>query len=250
MSGHSKWANIKHKKAKTDAKRGRTFTKLVKEIMVAAKVGGADISGNPRLRTAVDKAKADNLPADNIDRAIKKGAGELAGVVYEDGMYEGYGPGGVAVLVEYMTDNKNRTASEVRHAFTHSGGSLGSSGSVAYLFDKRGVFTVDMGAVSEERLMEAALEAGAEDVATNIDENIYEVYSAPQDFFKVKTALEEADIKCASADIAMIPKTSVNVEGKTARQVLNLLETLEDLDDVQNVYSNFEMSDEDMAEMA
>jgi len=217
--------------------------------MVAAKVGGADVSGNPRLRTAVDKAKAENLPADNIERAVKKGAGELAGVVYEDGLYEGYGPGGVAILVEYTTDNKNRTAAEVRHAFTHSGGSLGSSGSVAYLFDKRGVFTFEMAAVSEERIMESALEAGAEDVVTNIDENIYEVYSAPQDFFKVKTAFDQADIKCASADISMMPKTSVNVEGKTARQVLNLLETLEDLDDVLNVYSNFEMSDSEMAEM-
>ena len=250
MSGHSKWANIKHKKAKTDAKRGKIFTKLVKEIMVAAKVGGGDVSGNPRLRTAVDSAKAENLPADNIERAIKKGAGELSNVVYEDGMYEGYGPGGVAVLVEYMTDNKNRTASEVRHAFTHSGGSLGSGGSVAYLFDKRGVFNFNIGSVSEERLMEVALEAGAEDVVTNIDENLYEVYTAPHDFFKVKTAFDNADMKPVSAVISMLPKTTVKVEGKTARQVLTLLETLEDLDDVKSVYANFEMSDEDMAAMA
>lgn len=250
MSGHSKWANIKHKKAKTDAKRGKVFTKLVKEIMVAAKVGGPDPSGNPRLRSAIDGAKAVNLPADNIERAVKKGAGELSGVTYEEGLYEGYGPGGVAVIVEYMTDNKNRTASEVRHAFTHSGGSLGSGGSVAYLFEKRSVFNFEMGAVSEERLMESALEAGAEDVVTNNDEKVFEVYAAPHDFFKVKTALDNADLKYASAEITMVPKTLVKVEGKVARQVLTMLETLEDLDDVQNVYANFDISDEDMAEMA
>ncbi|MBI5562630.1 MAG: YebC/PmpR family DNA-binding transcriptional regulator [Deltaproteobacteria bacterium] len=250
MSGHSKWANIKHKKAAIDAKRGKIFTKLVREIMVAAKVGGSDPGGNPRLRTAIEKAKASSLPADNIDRAVKKGAGELANVNYEEGMYEGYGPGGVAVLVAYMTDNKNRTASEVRHAFTQSGGGLGTSGSVAYLFDKRGVFIVDMGAVTEERIMEAALEAGAEDVFTNDEDKVYEVYSPHQDFIKVKAAFDAAGIKYSSADIEMVPKTLVKVEGKAARQVLNLMEELEDLDDVQNVYANFDISAEEMAEMA
>ena len=250
MSGHSKWANIKHKKAKTDAKKGKVFTKLVKEVMVAAKTGGADPSGNPRLRLAIEKAKAENLPADNIERAIKKGAGELDNVVYEEGTYEGYGPSGVAVLVNFMTDNRNRTASEVRHAFTKSGGSLGQSGSVSYMFEKRGLFTFDMGAVSEEKLMEAALEAGAEDVTPNQDDNVFEVYTDPTEFHKVKTSLDNSGLKYAQADITMVPKTSVKVEGKAARQVLNLLEELEDLDDVQTVYANFDISAEEMAEMA
>ncbi len=249
MSGHSKWANIKHKKAKTDAKKGKIFTKLVKEIMVAAKSGG-DASGNPRLRAAIDKAKAENLPADNIDRAVKKGAGELQGVIYEEGTYEGYGPGGVAVLVNFMTDNRNRTASEVRHAFTSFNGSLGQSGSVGYMFEKKGLFTFDMGAITEERLMEAALEAGAEDVVPNQEDGIYEVYTDPVDFAKVKTAFDKAGVKYSTADIPMIPKTTVKVEGKTAQQVLNLLETLEDLDDVQSVYANFDISSQEMAKIA
>src|SRR3990170_4646757 len=219
MSGHSKWANIKHKKAKTDAKKGKVFTKLVREIMVAAK-SGSDISGNPRLRLAVENAKAENLPADNIDRAIKKGAGELDNVQYEEGTYEGYGPAGVAVLVNFMTDNRNRTASEVRHAFSSFGGSLGQSGSVSYMFDKKGLFIFDMGAISEEKLMEAALEAGAEDVTANQDDNVFEVYTDPTEFHKVKTSLDNSGLKYAQADITMVPKTSVKVEGKAARQVL------------------------------
>ena len=249
MSGHSKWANIKHKKAKTDAKKGKVFTKLVKEIMVAAK-GGGDASGNPRLRLAIEKAKAENLPADNIDRAVKKGAGELDNVIYEEGTYEGYGPAGVAVLVNFMTDNRNRTASEVRHAFSKSGGSLGQSGSVSYMFEKRGLFTFDMGLVSEEKLMEAALEAGAEDVTPNQDDNVFEVYTDPTEFHKVRTSFDSAGLKYSQADITMVPKNSVKVEGKAAKQVLNLLEELEDLDDVQAVYANFDISEEEMAAMA
>ncbi len=250
MSGHSKWANIKHKKAKSDAKKGKVFTKLVKEIMVAAKVGGSDPSGNPRLRTAIDKAKAENLPADNIDRAIKKGAGELAGVTYEEGVYEGYGPGGVAVLVNFMTDNRNRTAADVRHAFTKYGGSLGQSGSVAYMFDKKGYFAFDIGSIPEEKLMEAALEAGAEDVVTNTEEGVYEVYTDPSDFAAVKSSFDSAELSYSRADIEMIPSTTISVEGKTAQSVLNLLEALEDLDDVQSVYANFDISSEEMEKIA
>ena len=249
MSGHSKWANIKHKKAKTDAKKGKIFTKLIKEIMVAAK-SGSDITGNPRLRLAVEKAKAVNVPSDNIDRAIKKGAGELENVNYEEGTYEGYGPGGVAVLVNFMTDNRNRTASEVRHAFTRSGGSLGQSGSVAYMFEKKGIFIFDMSAITEEKLMEAALEAGAEDVVPNPDDGVYEVYTEHTDFNAVKTAFDDAGVKYGSADITMRPRTTVKLEGKTAQQVLKLLDELEDLDDVQDVYANFDISSEEMEKIA
>ncbi|MBE7415237.1 MAG: YebC/PmpR family DNA-binding transcriptional regulator [Deltaproteobacteria bacterium] len=249
MAGHSKWANIKHKKAKSDAKKGKVFTKLVKEIMVAAK-SGSDPSGNPRLRLAVEKAKAENLPADNIERAIKKGAGELENVIYEEGAYEGYGPGGVAVIVNFMTDNRNRTASEVRHAFSRFGGSLGQSGSVAYMFEKKGVFTFDMGSITEERLMEAALEAGAEDVLSNQDDRVFEVYTEPTEYARVKAAFDQAGVRYSHSDIAMVPKTTVRVEGKSARQVLGLLEELEDLDDVQSVYANFDIPPEEMSSIA
>jgi YebC/PmpR family DNA-binding regulatory protein len=248
MSGHSKWANIKHKKARTDAKRGRTFTKLVKEIMIAAKMGGSEVSGNPRLRTAVDKAKSDNLPADNIARAIKKGAGELEGVSYEEGVYEGYGPGGVAVIVEFMTDNKNRTASDVRHAFTKYGGSLGTSGSVAWMFEKKGLFLFDLDSIVEDELMEAALEAGADDVETNTEDKVYEVATDLTEFHKVKDAFDEAGLKYQSADITMIPKDTVKIDGKKAGSVFKLLEGLEDLDDVQEVYANFDISAADIEE--
>ncbi|MBI5902586.1 MAG: YebC/PmpR family DNA-binding transcriptional regulator [Deltaproteobacteria bacterium] len=250
MSGHSKWANIKHKKAKSDAKKGKVFTKLVKEIMVAAKVGGSDPSGNPRLRAAIETAKSENLPADNIERAIKKGAGELDSVNYEEGTYEGYGPGGVAVLVNFMTDNRNRTASEVRHAFSSFGGSLGQSGSVGYLFEKKGFFTFEMESITEERLMEAALEAGAEDVVANNEDRVFEVYTAPADFIKVKNSFDAAGVRYTLAETTMAPKTTVKVEGKTARQVLSLLEELEYLDDVQSVYANFDIPSEEMAGVA
>lgn len=250
MSGHSRWANIKHKKARSDAKKGKAFTKLVKEIMVAAKMGGSDPSGNARLRAAVDNARAENLPSDNIDRAIKKGAGELQGVNYEEGAYEGYGPGGVAVLVNYMTDNRNRTASDVRHAFASHGGSLGGSGSVAFLFEKRGYITFDMGAITEDRLMEAAIEAGADDVQANSDDRVFEVYTDPAAFHKVKSSFDRTGLKYQHAEITMIPKTTVRVTGKTALQVLKLLETLEELDDVQSVSANFDIPAEEMAGMA
>jgi YebC/PmpR family DNA-binding regulatory protein len=250
MAGHSKWANIKHKKAREDAKKGKTFSKLVKEIMVAAKMGGSDPASNPRLRTAIDKAKGENLPADNIERAIKKGAGELEGVNYEEGVYEGYGPGGVAVLVNFMTDNRNRTASDVRHAFTKHGGSLGQSGSVAWMFEQKGLFTFDIDSISEEALMEAALEAGAEDMVPNKDDGLFEVYTDPSDFHQVKTSYDESGLKYSESDISMIPKNTVKVECKTAQQVLRLLEDLEDLDDVQTVYANFDIPAEEMANIA
>ena len=249
MSGHSKWSTIKHKKARTDAKRGKVFSKLVKEIMVAAKIGGSDVNGNPRLRTAVDKAKGENLPADNIDRAIKKGAGELQGVTYEEGVYEGYGPGGVAVLVTYMTDNRNRTASEVRHSFTKHGGNLGQSGSVAWMFEQKGFFTFDMTKFTEDSLMETAIEAGAEDFLANKDDGLFEVYTDPAEFHSVKSVFDEAGLEYDGADISMIPKTSVKVDGKQARRVLALLEELEDLDDVQSVDANFDIPSEEMAEV-
>ncbi len=247
MSGHSKWANIKHKKAKTDAKKGKVFTKLVKEIMVAAKMGGSDPDGNPRLRTAIDTAKVENLPADNIERAIKKGAGELQGVNYEEGFYEGYGPGGVAIIAAFMTDNKNRTASEVRHTFAAFGGSLGGSGSVAFMFEKKGVFIFDSTAITEDKLTDAAIEAGAEDVVPNPEDAVFEVYTGPADFIKVKSAFDKAGLKYSSAEISMVPKTTVKVEGKSAKQLLNLLEELEDLDDIQSVYANFDIESSEMA---
>ena len=249
MSGHSKWSTIKHKKARTDAKRGKAFSKLVKEIMVAAKMGGSDINGNPRLRVAVDKAKGENLPGENIDRAIKKGAGELQGVTYEEGVYEGYGPGGVAVLVTYMTDNKNRTASEVRHSFTKHAGNLGQSGSVAWMFEQKGFFTFDMENFSEESLMETAIEAGAEDIITNTDDGIFEVYTDPTEFHSVKSVFDKAGLKYDGADISMIPKNTVKVDGKQARRVLALLDELEDLDDVQSVDANFDIPPEEMDEV-
>ena len=248
MSGHSKWANIKHRKSRVDAKRGKVFSKLVKEIMVAAKMGGSEAANNPRLRTAIDKAKSENLPADNIERAIKKGAGELANINYEEGTYEGYGPGGVAVLVSFMTDNKNRTASEVRHTFTKCNGNLGENGSVSWIFELRGLITLDIGSIEEEALMEAALEAGAEDVIVNNEDKVYEVLTEPSAFLDVKDALKDTGFSMTLADITMIPKNTVAVEGKAARQLIRLIDALEDLDDVQAVYANFEMSIEDMEE--
>ncbi|MEK7880941.1 MAG: YebC/PmpR family DNA-binding transcriptional regulator [Deltaproteobacteria bacterium] len=250
MSGHSKWANIKHRKAKSDVKRGKTFTKLVKEIMVAAKLGGSDISSNPRLRTAVDTAKSENLPADNIERAIKKGAGELASINYEEGMYEGYGPGGVAVLVSYMTDNKNRTASEVRFAFSKVGGRMGEAGSVIWKFDKKGVFNFDMNSIEEEKLLSAAIDAGAEDVLPDSDAKVYEVFTDPGDFHKVKTAFDAKGFKYTFAGISMIPKTPVKVEGAMVAKVLKFVEAMEDLDDVQEVFADFDISAEDMEKVA
>ncbi len=245
MSGHSKWAGIKHKKAKVDAQRGRVFTKLIREMTVAARVGGGDPNGNPRLRTAILAAKAVNMPADNIDRAIKKGTGELEGVTYEEVTYEGYGPGGVAVLVEVMTDNKNRTVGEIRKIFSRHGGNMGESGCVGFLFDKKGHVVVDAGKVDEDRLMTVALDAGAEDMQR--EESVYSVTAAPRDFEKVRDAIVKAGIQPLSAEISKLPKSTVKLTGKHAEQMLKLMEEMEEHDDVQHVYANFDIPEEIMA---
>jgi YebC/PmpR family DNA-binding regulatory protein len=247
MSGHSKWAGIKHKKAKVDAQRGRIFTKLIKEITVAARVGGGDPEANARLRTAIQNAKAGNMPQENIQRAIKKGTGELPGVSYEELSYEGYGPGGVAILVEIMTDNKNRTAPEIRKIFARNGGNLGESGCVGWMFDKKGLVTVDAGKVDEEKLMGIALEAGALDFRT--EESSYEVITSPKEFEKVKNAIAGAGIEIAHAEITMLPQTYVKLDGKKAQQMLHLMEELEEQEDVQNVYANFDIPEQVMMEM-
>ncbi len=245
MSGHSKWSTIKRKKGANDAKRGKIFTKLIKEITIAAKMGGGDINGNPRLRSAVISAKSENMPKDNIERAIKKGIGDLDGAVYEEILYEGYGPGGVAVLVETMTDNKNRTVADVRHFFSKSNGNLGESGCVAWMFDKRGVIVVDAEGVDEEELMELAIEAGAEDVIE--EETTFQILTTPEDFSEVVDSLEKSGIKSVEASISMVPKNTVEVtEEKPARSLLKLLENLEDHDDVQKVHANFDIPDEIM----
>jgi YebC/PmpR family DNA-binding regulatory protein len=245
MSGHSKWASIKHKKAKVDAQRGRAFTKLIREITVAARVGGGDLTGNPRLRTAVLAAKAVNMPADNIERAIKKGTGELEGVTYEEITYEGYGPAGVAILVEVMTDNKNRTVGEIRKAFSRHGGNMGESGCVNFLFEKKGHIVVDAAKVDEDKLMTVALDAGAEDMQR--EEGVFAVTTVPRDFEKVRQALVKAGIQPMAAEITMLPKSTVKLEGKPAEQMLKLMEELEEHDDVQHVYANFDIPEEIMA---
>jgi len=244
MSGHSKWATTKHKKAATDAKRGKIFTKLAKEITVAAKLGGGDPNGNPRLRTAIAKAKGVSLPAENIKRAIQKGTGELPGVSYEEVMYEGYGPAGVAVIADVMTDNRNRTVSEIRNIFSKAGGNMGEAGCVAWMFHKKGYLVVNRTKVDEDKLMTLALEAGAEDMQTE-DEN-FVVTTPPNDFEKVKKALEDGGVVPDVAEITMIPQTYVKLDGKEAQQMLRLVEALEDNDDVQNVYANFDIPDEIM----
>jgi len=249
VSGHSKWSTIKRKKGANDAKRGKIFTKLIKEITVAAKTGGGDPDGNPRLRTAITAAKSENMPKDNIDRAIKKGTGDLDGAVYEEILYEGYGPGGVAVLVETMTDNKNRTVADIRHFFAKSNGNLGESGCVGWMFDKRGVIVVDAGEVDEEKLMDIAIEAGAEDVLE--DETTFQVLTAPEDFSEVVDSLEKNGVKAVEATISMVPKNTVDVtEEKPARSLLKLLENLEDHDDVQKVHANFDIPDEIMEKLS
>lgn len=244
MSGHSKWSSIKHKKGAADAKRGKIFTKLIKEITVAARMGGGDPTGNARLRTAVDAAKAANMPKDNIERGIKKGTGELEGVNYEELSYEGYGPGGVAVLVECLTDKKNRTVAEVKHLFERNGGSLGEPGCVAWMFEKKGLIIIDKASADEEALFDLALNAGAEDVRDDGDE--FEVMTDPGDFISVKEAIEEAGIEISHAENGMVPKNTIKLEGKKAQQMLSLMEGLEDNDDVSRVYANFDISDEEM----
>jgi YebC/PmpR family DNA-binding regulatory protein len=243
MAGHSKWANIKHRKGAQDAKRGKIFTKLIKEITVAAKIGGGDLEANARLRLAVDKAKQANMPKDNIERAIKKGTGDLDGVTYEEGIFEGYGPGGVAVIVEFMTDNRTRTVADVRHAFTKYGGSLGVSGSVAFMFDRKGqiIFGEDN---DFETIFEAALEAGAEDVKE--EDDIIEVVTDPSEFETVRNALEAQGLAYQSAEVTMIPQNMSPVEGKQAESLMKMIDVLEDNDDVQNVHANFDISDEEM----
>jgi YebC/PmpR family DNA-binding regulatory protein len=248
MSGHSKWSTIKHKKAAKDAKRGKLFTKLIKEITVSAKLGGGDINANPRLRTAVTTARQNSMPTDNIERAIKKGTGELEGVTYDEVNYEGYGPGGAAVLVMVMTDNRNRTVAEIRRLFTKHGGAMGESGCVAWMFKKKGVLTVEKTQVEEDRLIEIALEAGADDVEQ--DEGMFQVSTSPDAFEAVKTALENAKITAASAAVSMVPQNTQRLTGTQAEQTLKLLDELEDHDDVQEVASNIDISQEELERLS
>src|ERR1700748_723206 len=245
MSGHSKWATIKHKKGALDAKRGKIFTRLIKEITMAAKSGGGDPEGNPRLRTAVAAAKAENMPADNIKRAIQRGTGELEGVSYEEITYEGYGPGGVALIVEVLTDNKNRAVSEIRHAFSKNGGNLGAEGAVAWMFTKNGVVTVAKSAASEEKLTEIVLEAVAEDLSDEGDN--WEVLTDPKDFDVVLEAVKKAGITPETAEVTKIASSYTKLEGTQANAMIRLLEAIEDLDDTQNVYSNFDMDEAPVA---
>lgn len=236
MSGHSKWATIKRKKAAIDAKRGKIFTKLIKEITIAARHGGGDPSGNPRLRLAVDNAKSQNMPQDNIDRAIKKATGELEGVIYHELTYEGYGPAGVAVLVEVATDNKNRTVAEVRHLFSKNGGSLGEGGSVAWMFDRKGVITLPRQNMSEDEIMDIILEAGADDLQT--EEEFFEISTAIESFETVRKALIEKNLEIENASLQWVAKNLIEVKGEDAEKIMKLIESLEDCDDVQNVFSN------------
>ena len=248
MSGHSKWASIKHKKGAADAKRGKIFTKLIREITVAAREGGGSPDANPRLRLAIQKAKDANMPADNIDRGIKKGTGELEGVSFENVSFEGYAPGGVAIIVEGLTDNKNRTTSEVRAIFTKRGGNMAGAGSVAFQFEKKGVFMVKREDADEDELLGVALDSGAEDLTS--DEMFFQIICAPQDFDKVRSGLAEKGVKVASSELSMTPKNEVKVgDVETARKVLAIVEDLEDNDDIQNVYSNFDIPDEVLKEI-
>lgn len=249
MSGHSKWAGIKHKKAIIDAKRGQIFSKIIREITVVARQGGSDTVGNPRLRVAIDKARAVNMPQDNIKKAIKRGTGELPGVTYEELVYEGYGPGGVAILVEITTDNKNRVTAEVRKTFSRHGGNLGDAGCVGWMFNKKGYISVDKKKIKEEELIEISLESGAEDVKAD-DEDLFEIITQPQDFEKVKKSLEEKNIEINSAEITMLPQTYVKLEGAKAEQMLRLMDGLDNNDDVQNVYANFDIPKEVMEKVS
>ena len=249
MSGHSKWSTIKRKKGAADAKRGAMFTKVTKELITAARLGGADPAMNARLRLAIDKAKGVNMPKDNIERAIKKGTGELEGVHYDELTYEGYGPGGAAVLVECLTDNKNRTAGEIRHIFTKMGGNLGAPNSVAWMFHKKGYISLDRSSgVTEEKVMEVALEVGAEDVRDS--ESGFEVITDPKDFETVKAAIEAARLPIASADVTMLPQSQVTLKGAEAASMLRMMSTLEDNDDVQNAYANFDIPESEMENLA
>jgi YebC/PmpR family DNA-binding regulatory protein len=246
MAGHSKWKQIKHYKAATDAKRGALFTKLIREITIAAKQGGGDPNGNARLRTAIDAAKASSMPKENIERAIKKGTGELEGVDYQEVMYEGYGPGGVAMVIAALTDNPTRTVADVRHKMSRLGGNLGTQNSVSFLFDKKGQLTIDAQKFDEDTTLEAALDAGAEDFVR--EDDVYLVTTTPANFHAVKSALESKKIGFIEAEpVVMVPKSTVHVEGKTAETLLKLMEEIEELDDVQKVWANFDMDVADMA---
>ncbi len=242
MAGHSKWANIKHKKGKEDARRGKVFTKLIKEITVAARMGGGDPSANPRLRSAIMAAKAENMPKDNLERAIKKGTGEMEGVNYEEMTYEGYGPGGAAIIVESLTDNKNRAIADIRHIFTKYGGNIGSTGCVSWMFDKKGLIVVSKKSATEEQLMEIAIDAGAEDVKDEGDD--FEVLTAPEDFEAVKEALDNAKITCSSAEVTLIPQNYSRIEGADAERMIKMMDALDDCDDVQNVHTNADIPDD------
>ncbi len=247
MSGHSKWANIQHRKGAQDAKRAKLFTKLIREIMISARLGGGDSAANPRLRTAIDKALAGNMTKDTIERAVKRGSGAADGDNYEEIRYEGYGVGGIAIMVDCLTDNRNRTVAEVRHAFTKRGGNLGTSGSVEYLFEKKGIITYPAGS-DEEQIMEIALEAGAEDVVENEDNSI-DVFTAANDFYAVKEAMEKAKLIPSQAEVTMQAATNIALDLNNAQKMLGLLDMLEDLDDVQQVYSNADISDEILAQL-
>ncbi len=247
MSGHSKWATIKHKKGALDAKRGKIFTRLIKEITIAARAGG-DPDGNPRLRTAVLAAKAENMPADNIKRAIQRGTGELEGAIYEEITFEGYGPGGVAIIVEVTTDNRNRTVSEIRHCFSKNGGNLGESGSVRFMFSKKGIIAVEKSAATEEQLMNIVLEHGGEDL--NDEGDTWEILTDPSAFEAVLHAVKAANIPTVMSEVTMIASTYTKLEGPAAAQMVRLLEALEDFDDTQNVYSNFDMDAAQMEQVA
>jgi len=247
MSGHSKWSTIKHKKGAADAKRGKLFTRIIKEMTVAARMGGGDVDGNPRLRAAVAEAKANNMPKDNIERAIKRGTGELEGTQYEEITYEGYAPGGVAVLVETLTDNSNRTTPEIRNMFEKVGGNFGTPGSVKFQFEKKGYFAIEKSATSEDTLMEVALDAGADDLQTD-DPETFEITTSPETFEAVRQALEKNKIATVEAKLGMIPSRYVSVDEQKAKQVMRLLELLDDHDDVQNVWSNFDIPAEMMEE--
>jgi YebC/PmpR family DNA-binding regulatory protein len=243
MSGHSKWASIKHKKGAADAKRGKIFTKLIKEITVAARMGGSgDPDANPRLRSAIIAAKSENMPKDNIERAIKKGTGELEGVSYEESTYEGYGPGGAAVMVESLTDNKNRAVADIRHIFNKCGGNLGENGCVAWMFHKKGYIVIEGSVIDEDALMEIVLEAGAEDVRK--DGNNFEVISASEDFESLKAVMDEKSIACIEAEVTMLPQSTANLRGKEAEQMIRLMDMLDDCEDVQKVYTNADIPEE------
>jgi len=245
MSGHSKWHSIKHKKGALDAKRGKMFTKLIKEITVAARTGGSgDIDSNARLRKAVTDAKAQNMPNDTIDRAIKRGTGELEGAAYDEVTYEGYGPNGVAVMVEAMTDNRNRTVAEIRHIFSKNGGNMGEAGSVGWMFDKKGYFVVDKAAKSEDELFEIAIEAGADDMQD--DGEVFEIFTTPDNFESVSDAMKKAGIEPQAAEVSMIPQNYIKLEGPDAKTMMKLYDALDDNDDVQKVYANFDIDETEM----